>query len=80
MAQGKKYTDQFAFVGTATQGAIVKAAAEQMGIDKAPIVREVFNRMVGLGPDDELVSGDTVEAATARLIEIMTPAEPAPTV
>jgi hypothetical protein len=72
MAQGRKYTDQFAFVGTGTQGQIVKDASERAGIDKAPIMREAFNRLVGLSADDELEPGDTIEAATDRLVAIMT--------
>lgn len=75
MAQGKKYTEQFAFVATAAQGAIVDKAVKRAKIDKAPIMRKAFNQMVGLGENDELLPGDTIEAATDRLVAIMTQAD-----
>lgn len=78
MAKGKKYTHQFPFVGTEEQYEILKAAAERTGMDKAPFLRAGLNLLVGLGPDDELVDGDTREAAIERLVAAMTPAESVP--
>jgi len=71
MAKGRKYTDQFPVVLTEAQGQIVKNVVERLNVDKAPIMRRGFNILVGLGPDDELLPGDTIEAATERLTTIM---------
>jgi hypothetical protein len=69
-----RYTEQFAVVGTATQGGAI-ALLKEDHIDKSETVRLAVDMLFGF-EDGELVEGDTLEAAVERVRAQLRPPRP----
>ena len=61
-----KYPQQFSWVGNDLQYDLLKEATQATGLSKGIIVRAAFNALFGLGSNDQLMPGDTQEAALER--------------